>query len=288
MLVLKKYRKSIVIYLISLIIFSILLIILPSIMGNSSSFKLFPNISDWVIYIITFIAWLVAPFIGILFGYFLAPFFLWIHMKIIGSKMIYYIEEKEKPEKHKFRYMQLFFPSLLALSFAMTLSNNEFVQNLMLNDDVIGQPIATMFLMSVFMGISLLFATTLVYPVYLLLYAGIGYTNKEKTKDTIKPSNLQCVGDWYLNFLKGYAGIGVLINLIMLITQMFDLSYGVSFITIYGIIAWTLMPFMLMLILLPVILIMDKTYESKVQYIRKWTKKFGITTPLGDILTFKD
>lgn len=45
-----------------------------------------------------------------------------------------------------------------------------------------------------------------------LYEAGIGYSNKEKVKDKGVFIETRSVGGWYLQFLKGYAGIGVLLT----------------------------------------------------------------------------
>lgn len=281
-------RKAIILYVAAIVVTTIMMIILPFLMpDNLRSFKVFPNVPDWLVYDISFIEVLVIPFISVFIGYLLSPFFLWFHKKAIGSKMIYYMEQKDY-KNSQLKTLKLFFPSLLTLTFANLLSNNEFIQNLLLIDNYIGKPEASIFLMGTLMGICVLLSIILVIPLYLINDAGIGYTNKEKVIGTIKPINIQGVGDWYARFLKGYAGIGIIFSLFTTVNELWLSTGSFNPLNIMGIVSWTLMPFLIMLLLLPIKLVLDKTFDKRIQYMKKWGKKLGITANLSDILTFKD
>jgi hypothetical protein len=179
----------------------------------------------------------------------------------------------------------------MAINLAMMVADNGFVQELILTPQsltsggllVLVQTIPALLMITI--GIS----AALFSPTYFLLDAGIVYTNREKVKATTEPIEVRGVGSWYSNFLKGYAGLGTLFSLYMIVFEAFT-TMGTDFniALMIGLLNWILMPLFLSLLSIPMIFILDKTYDKRMQYIQKYTKKLGITTPLSDILTFKE
>lgn len=185
--------------------------------------------------------------------------------------MSYYIEEKIATNQLKFNFSRIFFPSLMAINLAMMVADNSFVQELILTPQsltsggllVLVQTIPALLLITI--GIS----AALFSPIYFLLDAGIVYTNIEKVKATTEPSEVRGVGSWYSNFLKGYAGLGTPFSLYMIVFEAFTtMGSDFNFAIIIGLINWILMPLFLSLLSIPMIFILDKTYNKRMQYIQ--------------------
>jgi len=288
-----RYKNYILYYIVVIAFFIVIFIILSFVWttGSQKTYRFLPFESTMLAYLIFLIFYCISPIIGVLFSYFLGPFFLWVHKKLIGKKMSYYIEEKIVPDQLKFNFSRIFFPSLMAINLAMMVADNNFVQELILTPQsltsggllVLIQTIPALLLITI--GIS----AALFSPTYFLLDAGIVYTNREKVKATTEPIEVRGVGSWYSNFLKGYAGLGTLFSLYMIVFEAFT-TMGTDFniAIMIGLINWILMPLFLSLLSIPMIFILDKTYNKRMTYILKYTRKLGITNPLSDILTFKE
>ncbi len=113
--------------------------------------------------------------------------------------------------------------------------------------------------------------------------AGIGYTNKEKVKNTGEFIEYRSLGGWYHQFLKGYAGIGVIFAFYTIINMFFtnvlsgssDVGQATTlFIIIIPI------PIFGILAAIPTLLILDMFREKSVNYARNMAKKIGITEEL--------
>lgn len=293
-----KYKKYILYYTVAIVFIVVMFIILSFVWtgGSYKTYRILPFENNMLVYAVFFAFYIISPIIGVLFGYFLGPIFLWVHKKLIGRKMSYYIEEKTVPDEIKFNFSRIFFPALMALNFAIMMAENGFVQELILTPETLATGGVLIFiqtmpaLLMITMGIS----AALFSPTIFLLDAGIVFTNREKVKKTTEPIEIRGVGTWYSNFLKGYAGIGTLFSLYMIVFEFFTFlgsettTSSQNIAIIIGFINWFLLPLLLSFLSIPVIFILDKTYSKRMQYIQKYTKKLGITTPLSDIITFKD
>ena len=291
-----KYKKYILYYIVVIAFFIVMLTIL-SFVWTSGSYKIYrflPFESSILAFGIFFIIYCISPIIGVLLSYFLGPIFLWVHKKLIGRKMSYYIEEKIVPDQLKFNFSRIFFPALMALNLAMMVADNSFVQELILTPQSLtsGGLLVIVLTIPALLLITIGISAALFSPTYFLLDAGIVYTNREKVKATTEPIEVRGVGSWYSNFLKGYAGLGTLFSLYMIVFEAFttlgtmETDFNISI--IIGLTNWILMPLLLSLLSIPMIFILDKTYTKRMAYIQKYTRKLGITTPLSDVLTFKE
>ena len=82
------------------------------------------------------------------------------------------------------------------------------------------------------------------------------------------------MGGWYLNFLKGYTGIGVLFSNYLVMLEL----YGpYSWWNPEVIIISTLFIFILTIASMPAVILLDITKDHRIKYMRKWATKFGIT-----------
>ena len=56
---------------------------------------------------------------------------------------------------------------------------------------------------------------------------------------------------------------------------------------IIGIIVMALFPFIISFLMLPMAIVLAKSYDRRIQYILRKAQKLGIITPLEDIITLK-
>ncbi|MFX0006190.1 MAG: hypothetical protein ACFFA7_12840 [Promethearchaeota archaeon] len=273
-------------YLLSISIFSIYIILFGLLAGfyfylaTPSLTPLLPDVNKGgQIGIMFFIVYPLVSLLGaIVGGYALSPLYLIIHKKIIGRKMTYGLQEK--PTTTKFhKTFQGFFPTLIALNFALMLAPLPLVYQSIISPIYWGAPgentfAALLTLLMAFLGISAFIFS----PIWFLLDGGIIYTNKEKVKDKDKPFEVKSVGGWYLFIMKGYAGISVIIQYSLFfgifLQQMFTLMFHDVVISLIVLIPF---PITLTFVFIPTIIILDIFKENRKNYIRKCAKKVGIT-----------
>jgi hypothetical protein len=273
-------------YLLSISIFSIYIILFGLLAGfyfylaTPSLTPLLPDVNKGgQIGIMFFIVYPLVSLLGaIAGGYALSPLYLIIHKKIIGRKMTYGLQEK--PTTTKFhKTFQGFFPTLIALNFALMLAPLPLVYQSIISPIYWGAPgentfAALLTLLMAFLGISAFIFS----PIWFLLDGGIIYTNKEKVKDKDKPFEVKSVGGWYLFIMKGYAGISVIIQYSLFfgifLQQMFTLMFHDVVISLIVLIPF---PITLTFVFIPTIIILDIFKENRKNYIRKCAKKVGIT-----------
>lgn len=288
---LRKYRVWIVLYIIAVIVEVGMTI--GSSFGITTSYNYFkiPLLdNNKTVFLILAVSSLIAPFIGVILGYLLGSLFLWMHKKIFGKKMMYYIQEKPKLENSKFKFSKVFFPALMAINLGMIFAESDFILQLILSEeayiDINQYPSMKLIVMPFFIILTMIIAIAMFSPTYFLEDAGIVYTNKEKFRDTNETIEIRGVGSWYLNFLKGYSGLGTVFSLYLLIVNSFATLTGGAAINIVGYTVWLFQPFLVSFLLIPILFILNKTSERGMQNIHKTMKKLGITTPLSDIVPF--
>jgi len=274
-----KYSKPILIFCIYIILFG-LLAGFYFYLATPSLTPLLPDVNKGgQMGIMFFIIYPLSSILGaVAGGYALSPLYLIIHKKIIGGKMTYGL--KEKPFSTKFhKTLQGFFPTLIALNFALMLAPLPLVYQAIIDPIYWGAPgentfAALLTLLMIFLGISAFIFS----PIWFLLDGGIIYTNKEKVEYKDKPIEVKSVGGWYLFIMKGYAGISVIIEYIIFfgifLQQMFTLMLHDVVITLIVLIPF---PITLTFVFIPTVIILDIFKENRKRYIRKCAKKFGIT-----------
>jgi hypothetical protein len=267
-----------------------MLIINASLMGSFNIFAVLTQnfaIDIAILFLLIPIACIIAFFIG---GYLFTPLFMFIHKRILGRKLIYGIREMQQPKKFKGAFLKSLFPALLAFNIGILLSDETFLQEFLFVDtfivsEAIKQILTLTFLFPIVSGIAMaVFSAT-----YFLLDSGIEYTNKKRKKVERGsfPTEVRSVGGYYLYYLKGYAGISVIISLIKLMISYFSaIGGGDTGITIYIInaIVWPFVPFVITLFMIPVNIIQDITYERRKKFTLKWAEKFEIRGKLEDPL----
>jgi len=194
-----------------------------------------------------------------------------------------------KPREFKGAFLSCLFPALMAFNIGILLSDETFIQNFIFVDtfmvagDVILQILTLVILLPISCGIGVgVFSAT-----YFLLDSGIEYTNKNRKKVVRGsfPTEIRSMGGFYLYYLKGYAGISVIISLFKLIISFFSVI-DTSNMAIYfiNIMTWPIIPFTIALFIIPASIIQDLTYERRKKYTLKWAERFNIRGQLEDPL----
>jgi len=276
-----KYKKELICLV--LYIFIMFFALLSLRQENSAFARILPGTTAGDQVFVLFILYLIMPIIfGILLGYLLTPLYLYVHKRFVGRKMIYGIKERAAPKKSQ-GILRALFPALMTANFAIMLT--PFLANVVLYGSVFetrpGQVTFLTFVILFLFTIGPSFG--LFAGVWFLEDAGIGYTNREKVKETGEFVEYRSLGKWYLHFLKGYAGIGVIFTIVYILMDFFlDVSRdGVDFgqivvlifivipIPIYGTFAG-----------IPTLIIIDSLREKRIKYVIKWANKLGITEEL--------
>nr|MDO8111104.1 hypothetical protein [Candidatus Sigynarchaeota archaeon] len=222
-------------------------------------------------------------------GYLLAPVFLGAFKKIVGRKLIFGIEDKERPKQFKGAFFKALTPAFMAIHIGLLLCNNSTIQGMIflpffLNfmDPVYLRVLTLTVLLPVVSTISLfLFAGP-----FFILDAGIVYTNKEQenVKNGMYPTEIQSVGGWYLNILKGFTGISILFDFTSVIIPYMLQVFSLPPLIILTNLSWPLMPFIIAFFMITAIIMQDKTVLARKKYVYKIAEKMGIRGPLEDPL----
>ena len=249
-------------------------------MGDSKFTKIYPGDTAGTEVFLFFVVFMsVSIIFGILFGFLLPPLYIMIHKNTIGRNYIYGIKVRELSDKPK-SIAKGIFPTLMALNLAIMLSSS-LAPYLILDSVFINRPNQVAFLaFATTLGFTFGPSVGLFSAVWFLNDAGVGYTNKKKVKDTGEFIEFRSVGGWYLQFLKGYAGIGVIFTFYSLITGFID-AVILSMNDPSGIIINLLIVFPLPIYgtlgIIPTLIVIDLIKEKRINYIRKMAKKLGIT-----------
>ena len=286
----KRYRRWLFIWIIFIVLFCTMLIVNGGLMGSLEAYTILTHnfaIDIAILFLLIPIWCMVAFFIG---GYLFTPLFLFIHKKILGRKLIYGLKEMQQPKEFKGAFLNCLFPALLALNIGILLSDEAFLHEFLFSDTFITyagegilQILTLVFLFPIASGIGIaVFSAT-----YFLLDSGIEYTNK-KRKKVLRgsfPTEVRSVGGFYLYYLKGYAGISVIISIVKLLISFFT-SIGDVGVAVYiiNIIVWPFVPFTIALFMIPVSIIQDLSYDKRKKLTLKWAEKFEIRGQLEDPL----
>jgi len=278
-----KYKKWLIIYfvIVALLIGMQFVLMFTTTMNRVYKFMPFDNFFLNDALIMSF--WVLAPIIGSVLGSYCSSFLLWGHTKLMRKKVLFGMGEERSKKNFKFTFSQLFFPALMAVNFTMVLWNNQYLQEIILITTALEDPehalLAQVLMAGPLFVITIIISVVLFTPAYILVESGIVYTNKEKVMESHDTVEVKSVGNFYLNFLKGYAGIGVLINLYIFFADAINealSSPSFGFGQLMGLVLWSILPFLVSFLMLPMVLILDKTYEKRIQKILNQASKLGI------------
>jgi len=221
---------------------------------------------------------------GMIGGYLLAPVFLFIHKNILGSKMLYGIQNRPQPQTFK-KMMRGYYPALLAINISsIILFSAPWVLDLILNKELmeLGGLVHTQIYVPGFL-VLLMFTIglgTLVFsPTWFLTDAGIVYSNEERVAGTDSPVEGRAVGGRFTDYLRGYAGIGVVFSYIQFLSVYISqqiippnpVDIAVFLIFFVG------LPIFLLIAIIPSLIILDITKQHRIRFVRNFAEKMGIT-----------
>ena len=271
----KRYSKALILFVVYLLIFALITIISSSGSQNVELSPLVPSNNAGVELGLTFfVIWpLVAIIGGVVAGYILTPLFLFVHKKFMGKKLTYSIQERPPTLKFK-KTFQAFFPALMAINFALMLAfNKDMLKIVVYNYDRFENVLlGFLFLLMFTIGI----AMALFSPIWFLVDAGLVYTNEKKVEGTDNLIETRSLGGWFLNFIKGYAGIGVIFSFYSFVSLFLGgIIRGPGDIIL---VALVLVPFPILISIaaIPAIILLDITKEKRIKFVRSQARNFGL------------
>jgi hypothetical protein len=113
-------------------------------------------------------------------------------------------------------------------------------------------------------------------PTWFLMDSGILYSNKLNLSDTNKPLEIRSIGRWYEQFLKGYAGVSVLLSYVEFITIFFPVTSGELPLFITLLIIFIPFPFIMIIPSIPALIILDKIKEKRSNFVLRKARNIGI------------
>lgn len=121
---------------------------------------------------------------------------------------------------------------------------------------------------------------TLVFsPIWFLTDAGIVYSNEERVAGTDEPIEGRTVGGRFTDFLRGFAGLGVIFSYIQFLTVYISeqtIPSNLMDIIVFAVFFFGL-PLFLLIAVIPSLIILDVTKEHRKRFIRNTAEKMGIT-----------
>lgn len=283
-----KYLKPLLLFLIYEIFWIMVASVVNSFFPATLAFSLSPFIpTDAIIIELLFIFTILIPLGGLLGyimgGYILAPFFLYIHKKVFGSKFIYAIQEKQEVRSINIFYKS-FFPILLSINITFMMLSPEVMQ-VILSSEFLSittslsiesiQKILSLFIL---LPISFTITMFLFSSIWFLKNSGILYSNEKKVESISEPFVIRSVGGWFHTLLKGYAGIGVLITYFLVIIDLIR-SFLITINTIFlaiSLILWFLVLIMLLLATIPSLILNEIIRIKSGNYVRRFGERIGI------------
>lgn len=268
------HRKPLIVFILYIVFWICMSIALSFLLGKSFDLTKLIPISDIGIEVGLFSIVLIplSSIIGLFTGgYLFSPLFLYIHKKILGSKIEYGFYNKPRVNKLTF-FSEGFFTSLMAINFSILLLSPQIVALSAGNVDV-QTGFATTFV--VLLVLTMFISNSLFSTTWFLSDAGILYSNSKKVQNKNKPPEIRSVGRWYGQFLKGYAGVSVVFSYIEFI---YIFLIGTTGDPVFIVLLIIFIPFPIFMIIptIPALLISDITTNHRIKYVRKFASRIGI------------
>jgi hypothetical protein len=221
---------------------------------------------------------------GLIGGYFLTPVFLFIHKNILGSNLLYGIQERPQPRTFK-KMSRGYYPALFSVNLnSIILFSVPWVLDFLLDYELIGlggPTYSTLYVPGflVLVMFTLCFGTLVFSPIWFLTDAGIVYSNQVRVSETDEPVEGRTVGGRFTDFLRGFAGLGVVFSylqfLLVYISEQIIPSNPMDII-VFALFFFGL-PIFLIIAVLPSLIILNVMKERRIRFVRDVAKKMGIT-----------
>jgi len=218
-----------------------------------------------------------SSILGVLIGgYVFAPILLFTHKRIFGSKVEYGIYTKDF-EGFKF-FSEGLFSALMTINLSLLLTTRWIISLSVGSDPDSFIDDLTTFLALLMLTIGL--ASLVFSSMWFLMDSGILYSNLKRAEDSNKPAEIRSVGRWYGQFLKGYAGVSVILSYIDFMNLFIPQLANDLSLTLFIMLLVVFVPFPLVIIIpiIPAFIISDWLKEHRIRYIRKKASKLGITS----------
>ncbi|MFX1370060.1 MAG: hypothetical protein ACFFAY_15815 [Promethearchaeota archaeon] len=209
----------------------------------------------------------VSAIIGTLIGFALAPLFLWVYKKYVGRNNLFGIQVQESMEKSHGMLMG-FFPALMATNFTLFLIFDPLIMDNIFFQEYYLQWNSIIFLFFILGALLQAPAFALFSAAWIIDESGIVIMSKYGTAE------LQAAGKWFLAFLKGYAGIGVVLALYQFTFEFLG-QYG-SLVHWSAVLFLYILPLIVTLWVIPAIIVVGATEGRRRNYILGFAKRFGI------------
>ncbi|MGQ4912959.1 MAG: hypothetical protein ACP6KW_12375 [Candidatus Thorarchaeota archaeon] len=220
--------------------------------------------------------------VGTLIGVALAPVFLWVYKKYMGRNHLFSIQELS-PSKQFTGMLKGLFPALMATNFSLLLIFDPLVMSHPLFQGYYTQWSGIIFLFFNLGALLQVPSFALFSAAWAILDSGIVATDKAELEDMSTPIELESAGGFYLSFLKGYAGISVILTLYQFTFNFLD-TYG-SAVHFSAIFVLLLLPLILTLWVIPAIVVVSATYGKRQSFILGFAKRFGIKNDFEAVIT---
>ena len=274
-----KYRRALIYFSIYVLFWIGISIALSLLTGKGDDLTKFLPISDMgvetalIAIVLLPLCSIIGLFIG---GYGFSPLFLYFHKKIFQSRAEYGIYNRPEFKKFKF-FSSGLFSALMAINFSLFLLNPNIVRlstgGIPDSQDDYARTFVVL-LVFTFIIATILFSTT-----WFIKDSGILYSNKNYLNKTSNPPEIRSVGRWYGQFLKGYAGVSVIFSYFEFITIFLVETAGIG--DLFPILMAIFIPFPFFMVIpyIPTLIISDVIKQHRINYIRKFARKLGITKP---------
>lgn len=233
---------------------------------------------------------------GLVGGYLLAPMYLWFHRFFFGRRSFYSILDRDIQPSLKRWLRRGILPTLFAFYVTMMLAkiivSTPSLLTVILAPELIAiEPPLTLESLSwtFTMILGILVTTALIAPTWFLDDAGVIASNVELTRTPLSVRKelptIMGVGTWLARFLKGFAGIAVVLIYTQHILQI--VIQGWSYVITIGpeelpfflshLVLLPLHPLLTLFLTLPLLMFLDYIVDQRKRYVTNMSKRFGIT-----------
>ncbi|MHA1473851.1 MAG: hypothetical protein ACTSPA_00885 [Promethearchaeota archaeon] len=278
----KKFKILMIIYSVITFVLIFMQLILFFTLDMQRIYKFMPFDNFFLNNFLLMIFWVLAPILGVFIGHLLEPILLSLHYKVLKRKNTIGIIKKDSLQGFEFRFTDLLFPALMAVNFTFILWENPNLQDLILITTAVEDPehivLAKVLMSAPLFVLTILVSVALFTPAYYLVESGLAYIKKDINED-ISTLELRKIGIVYLDFLKGYAGIGVIVNFYLFLVEAinaFRESSAINFGQVFGLVMWAFLPFIISFLMLPMFFILEKSYKKRMDKIFTSAQKKGM------------
>ncbi|MDH4214750.1 MAG: hypothetical protein OEV85_12610 [Candidatus Thorarchaeota archaeon] len=221
---------------------------------------------------IIFVLISVSAVVGVGLGMIFVPIYLTFGKMTLGKSRVFGYTEVNIRSKNR-GFKAFFFPALMAINFSLLFVFTPGVRELVVSADYLSTAMATSWpivALFVLLVLTVGIAVALFSAAWFILDSGIIYVSQN---DSGEPIEARPIGGWYMGFLKGYAGIGVIFAFYSFVIEIMSSSTSVH---------WSVptllfpLPIIVMILAIPAVVLLKATHQRQIQYVRNMARKMGI------------